>query len=245
MTLTKSKCFVIKSIDYSETTKIFTLFSERYGKIQVIAKGIKKDKSKLSSVVQNFNMIEAAFYFKEDNALSTLSDASVLACYGSLGSDMLKFALVCFVFEIIDISIAENMENHTIFNLLDNLLTKLNEAKSNLIDITMPVLYHIISELGYMPLTNNCVLCGRKEDLNYFLFSSGTVCSNCNVNNKDSIKINPAIPKIIDKYLNTDMNYIKLDKTQTHILFEIAAESIQYHHEKRLKSYQFLKSVLK
>lgn len=245
MSLTKSKCFVIKSIDYSETTKIFTLFSERYGKIQVIAKGIKKDKSKLSGVVQNFNMIEASFYFHEDKSLFTLSDASIITCYGSLGSDMLKFALVCFVFEIIDVSIVENMENHTIFGLLDNFLTKLNDAKSNLIDITMPVLYQLISELGYMPLTNSCVSCGREEYLDYFLFSSGTVCSDCNVSKKDSIKINPSIPKIIDKYFKSDMNYIKLDKTQINILLEIAAESIQYHYERRLKSYQFLKSVLK
>lgn len=244
-TIVKTKSFIIKSIDYSESSCIVSLFSFDYGKIRVIAKGIKRKKSKLSSAAHNFNQIEATIYLKEDASLSILSDAATIRSYHTIGSETLKFGLVCLFFEIIDISIVENQPNHHLFNILESFLNEIDSAGSKFIDISLPYLYKTIKELGYEPLLDHCFTCGKDEPITYFSFSKGSIlCSNCVKNEENCIQINPAIPKIIRKFLNTSiekLHRIKLTESQSKMLLTIAIEFLQHQLECELKCAAFLK----
>lgn len=243
----KTRCFVIKSSDYSETTKIVTLFCAEYGKIRALAKGIKRKKSKLSDVIQNFSLIDATIYLKEHQTLGTISEAFPVCSYQSFGTDMLKFATASVLFEIVEVASPDKAPNRALFSILQYALDDLSATSSNALTTALPYFYRIIKALGYEPEVKQCVLCGRKANLCYFDFSEGgAACSECGARAENRVKITPAIPKIIDKFLTSDIakaNLIKLTASQRRTLLRLAVDFIQYRVERSLKSVRFLESL--
>ena len=52
--LTRTRGLVTKAVNFGEGDKILTLLSDRFGKIQVMAKGARRTKSKLMAGTQLF-----------------------------------------------------------------------------------------------------------------------------------------------------------------------------------------------
>ena len=72
---------IIKSIDFSEADKLVTVFSEQYGKLRAIARGIKKPKSSLRSCVQPFCYSQLHFYRGRD--LELITQGKLLDFFGN------------------------------------------------------------------------------------------------------------------------------------------------------------------
>ena len=68
MNIFKSLAIVLKSENWRETSKILTLFSQRFGKIRVIAKGARDPKSRLAGNLELFSQISIVFYKKENTS---------------------------------------------------------------------------------------------------------------------------------------------------------------------------------
>ena len=60
---TETSGYVIHQRSYKDSSLIIEFFSQDFGKIQLIAKGIKKNKH-LKSQLQYFNLVKIQFYGK-------------------------------------------------------------------------------------------------------------------------------------------------------------------------------------
>ena len=76
--ISTSKAIILRSIDYQDSSKIITALSQTHGKIALIAKGVKKPKSKLAGVIEVGNILEITYYFKASRNIQTLSEASII-----------------------------------------------------------------------------------------------------------------------------------------------------------------------
>ena len=57
MDINKQKAFVIHSRPYKETSNIVTFLTEKHGKVDAIAKGAKRKKSKFSGNLEPFHLV--------------------------------------------------------------------------------------------------------------------------------------------------------------------------------------------
>lgn len=123
-----TSAIVFKSIDYSESSKIVTIFSEEHGKIAVIARGAKKPKSKYANLLEAGNLLDVVYYYKASRGVQTLTEATYLEKTLKIRMDFEKMATMMSSIELINQLLHENEVNHPLFNFTKEFFVWLNNA---------------------------------------------------------------------------------------------------------------------
>lgn len=124
--ITKTEAIVLRTIDFSESSLIASLFTRKHGIVSVIGKGAKRPKSKFASILVPGQVIECVFYFKTTRSVQTLSDVSFLKKLDSLRIDVQKMALTVTTMELVKQVLHDNEVNEFLFDFLVKLLIWIN-----------------------------------------------------------------------------------------------------------------------
>lgn len=93
-----SKAIVLSRLDYGEADRILTVLTPTYGKLSVLAKGVRKIKSKLAGGIELFSVSDITF-IKGRGSLDSLVSTRLVKHYGTivkhidrtmLGYDLIK-----------------------------------------------------------------------------------------------------------------------------------------------------------
>src|SRR3989344_5279511 len=115
----KIEGIIIKRKNFGETDRILTVFSKNKGKIQVMAKGVRKITSRRSSHVELLNLSVLGLH---EGKMPILTEAETLNHFSSLKNDLRKASYAFYVCELIDGLLAEHQENRAVFDLLQRIL---------------------------------------------------------------------------------------------------------------------------
>lgn len=124
--VTKTEAVVLRTVDYSESSLIVTLFTRKHGIIAVIAKGAKRPKSKFAALMVPGQVIEVVVYIKSTRNVQTLSEASYMLKLDELRIDLEKLALATTTLELINQVLHENEVNELLFAFLVKFLRWIN-----------------------------------------------------------------------------------------------------------------------
>ncbi len=182
--------FVLSSTDVGDTNKILTILTPDYGKISVLAKGVRKASSKNSYGVQLFSYSD--FEILSSSGGNILKTASVKNSFFDVSSDIEKFALASYLAEVASQVCQENNDESSMLRLVLNsfyALAKLESVPAANIKAAFEFKCSVI--LGYLPDFSGCGICGgdrdsciRKDGKIYFSLSDGAfVCDKCSTDN--------------------------------------------------------------
>ncbi|MCX8011095.1 MAG: DNA repair protein RecO, partial [Ignavibacteria bacterium] len=94
----KDRGLVLTKKNFRETSRIVSIFSENHGKLNLIAKGVRSTKSRLSALIEPLTLIEFVYYRKSNRNLQYISSADFLDDFTHIKSDFEKlqvaFALI-------------------------------------------------------------------------------------------------------------------------------------------------------
>lgn len=113
MPLVKTHAFVIRTIRYSDSSKILTLFTKELGKISVIHKGSRKTTKSGSS--GSFSYYEAMIYFKDNREIQLLSQIHSLTVFKNILSDIERLRAAYIVQELLNKCIPTNSPSKELF----------------------------------------------------------------------------------------------------------------------------------
>jgi DNA repair protein RecO (recombination protein O) len=167
MAIIKSEAIVLKTDNYRYTSKLVTFFSNEFGKIKCIAKGVRDVKSKYGSVLMPFSHLNIIFYYKENKTLHLLSNAEHINLHNKLINDFDKLQVGFKSLELINITSDTQHQNQNIFKLLDSFLVCLNDAKSNYDEIFIYFETCLLNSLGYQIDFNSFNLLKDNKKQNY------------------------------------------------------------------------------
>lgn len=125
-----TSAIVFKTLDYQESSKIVTLFTEEHGKIAVIVKGAKKLKNKFSGLLEVGNLLDVVYYYKSSRSIQILTEASFLEKTLNIRLDFKKMATATSAIELISQLLHENEINKPLFTFTKNFLTWLDKTES-------------------------------------------------------------------------------------------------------------------
>ncbi len=128
--ITHTQAIILKSVDYQDSSKILTVLSQKHGKIALIARGVKRPKSKLAGVIEIGNILDVVYYYKPTRSVQSLTEASINSGSLVFRSDFQKAAILYSVLEFSSQLIHENEENSSLFNFLSTFITWLAEVDS-------------------------------------------------------------------------------------------------------------------
>lgn len=124
----KTEGIILKRTNVGEADRIITLYSKHFGKIRVLAKGIRKPTSKKSPSLELFNWVKVLI--APGRNLDLVTEATSVRVFKNLKKDLKKVSLAYHFCELTERLTAENVKNRKIFNLLAGGLLGLEKASS-------------------------------------------------------------------------------------------------------------------
>lgn len=169
---------VLRHAEYGEADRILTLYTLEYGKVQAIAKGIRKARSRKAGHLEPFSRVELVLARGQN--LEVVSQAEAQNVYDRLRADLKLIAYGAYVVELLDRFTYEDGENRLLFQLLVDTLARLDEGRQA---ETVVHYYEIqlMDLLGFRPELQVCVACGeaiRPEDQYFSAKLGGVLCPN-------------------------------------------------------------------
>ncbi len=228
--VTKTEAVVLRTVDYSESSLIVTLFTRKHGVIAVIAKGAKRPKSKFSALMVPGQVLEVVVYIKGTRSVQTLSEASYMLKLDQLRIDMEKLALATTTLELINQVLHENEVNEVLFAFLVKFLRWINsyENPSRIIFpyVQLRVMEHI--GIGIQPEAN----LHEETSAGYMNIELGTLSPEAE--GAESVQLTPGQFQFIRNALfskNQSIFKIDLKKSELSELIEYLDRYIRYHIE--------------
>lgn len=225
----RTKGFVFKKEEKGEADRIFNVFTEDFGKIEIKARAIRKIASKLRSGIDRtyFSKIE----FIQGKNHKTLTDAIAIEKFGSIWQNPEKLIIFGKIAELLDNFIKGQEKDEGIFNLINETFEKLNNYSLSTTNCSLIYYYffwNFFSQLGYMPELQNCAKCSQKMIPYNLYFSNkegGIVCKKCLVADEKVQKINSDTVKILRLIFKKDwqtLSRLKIGPLSQNLLSQIS-----------------------
>lgn len=183
MAVVTTPAVLLRTHPYSETSLILRFFTEGMGTMGVMAKGARRRGSKGGSGLETFSGGELTVYVKEGRGLQTFKDFAPLSTRRVLARNMIRYGGASMAGELV-LRHGGEAANPELFRALDGALDAIAEAPEEaILPILLTCLWTLVATLGYHPVLDSCVSCGRAiepDDMARFDFGAGGVrCPAC------------------------------------------------------------------
>ncbi|MHC4763219.1 MAG: DNA repair protein RecO, partial [Planctomycetota bacterium] len=188
--LTKDQAICIRTVDYSETSQIVTLFTKAGGKIDAIAKGAKRPKSPFDGPLEVFSCGNIVFSQPREAKLATLTEFQQTPAFSQLSKNFFAMNCALLAAELINLMTTHSDPHPELFDDFLQFLKNINKQQptSGVRRNTLPLLIlfqlQLLSNVGLQPVLNACGNCKTKFQLSwpeaYFSSSSHSLlCKDC------------------------------------------------------------------
>ncbi len=182
MAIEKTEALVLRTTDYSNTSLIVSMYTRDFGRVEVIAKGARRETSPYHAVLDLANRVQAVFYRHTHGQIHTLSECSLIDDYYGLRQDLFRFYAGSHVLELLSGLTAAEDTNPELFELAATGMEALSagpEPGGSLLVFQTDLL----RILGYLPVFFECASCGKDVlSARRVIFSpvkGGALCGGC------------------------------------------------------------------
>ncbi|MDR3233309.1 MAG: DNA repair protein RecO [Planctomycetaceae bacterium] len=189
-----SDALIIRTVDFSETSRIVTAFTQQYGKIEALAKGGLRLKSPFEASLDMLAVNSVTYIPKRSDALDLLTESKLLH----------RFSISPF-------NLAGSFAGHYVAELV-NAFTQTDDAQPALYDLALNVLKcleegtfvmrtlvrfegNLLHLTGYFPSLRRCVDCNAAVErtaerrIMFALMHSGVLCPHCAAGQSHTVSI--------------------------------------------------------
>jgi DNA repair protein RecO (recombination protein O) len=170
---------VIRTVDFSETSLVVTLFTREAGKLGALAKGGRRLKGPFESALDLLSRCRILFLRKSADALDLLMEAKLIGRFRPVGRDLAPWYAGQYVAELLN-ELTEPYDPYPeLFDLTETTLDALAAGR--------PVGRHLLRfelgalrVLGQLPSLDRCVECDRviepRARVPFGLLDGGVLC---------------------------------------------------------------------
>ncbi len=196
--------FILRMRDFRENDKTMSVYTDQFGKIEILVRGAKRLTSKLAGKCQPFVLLDLTvspgrFYWH-------LIGLASRQLFREIWLDRIRLKIGSKILLAVDSYLRLEKKDLKIFKLIFSALAVLN--------LISPVKAHLILEsflikmvglLGYQPNLKSCVFCQKKDSpkLKFFhLSKGGLICETCQNKFGDRLPFSQEALKILFQMMN-------------------------------------------
>jgi len=242
----KVEGIVLRHRDWGEADRMLTLFTRELGKVQALAKGIRKPRSRKAGHLEPFS--RATLLLARGRSFFILTQAEAVNLHTALREDLLLLGYSSYVVELLDrFTHDEEQQNH-LYRLLAHTLARLNRGD----DPHLLMHYYeirLLDFVGFRPHLVNCADCQveiRPEDQFFSGSQGGVLCPNCGNTSREARPISMQALKYLRHFQRS--NYQDAARAQIPAATYVEIERLMYYYltyvlERGLNSSAFLRRV--
>ncbi|HUT96418.1 MAG TPA: DNA repair protein RecO [Candidatus Paceibacterota bacterium] len=149
----KTEAIILKSADSNEVDRILTIYSEKLGKINISAKGVKRLESKLRYSIEAITYVQMILV--EGKNFLILKDAVLIDQFLNIKKDLEKIKIAQKLMDLIDEAIVGEERDENIWKLVLQIFKELNVGRTTSHITTSNIIIEfekkLIKLLGYDP----------------------------------------------------------------------------------------------
>jgi len=194
----KSDALVLRKYDFRESSQIAHLFTRQFGKVRLIAKGVKKKSRSFDGALDLLEIGSACWIERGSGGLGILTEWRQQRAFPAMRSRLDAWYTGLYLAELLD-SLTEDHDPHPL--LFDRLPSALDALADPAIAPAASIGFRLLllREVGIYPMFERCVLCGWDSDdeLHFSPSAGGTVCRDCEMHVFDKRPLSPAVWRIL------------------------------------------------
>ena len=175
----KATAIVLRQRRLGDADKIVTLYSAEHGKLDAVAKGVRRTRSRLAGPVEPLN--HGSYLLARGRNLDIVTQAQTIEPFQPIRDDLGRLSRALYVAELTDRATEERAENFALYRLLLDTMRRLSE-RDDLDFIVRFFEMSLLVQLGYRPELSRCGACGGSlaaEGNRWASGVGGAVCPNC------------------------------------------------------------------
>lgn len=141
----KIEAIVLGGRDLGETDRIMTLFTRRYGKLNVVAKGVRRIISRKAGSLLDFNRVWLVL--AKGRSLDIITEVELLKGKRGWRDDLIRVGFAYYLTEIVDRLTAEQQSHEPVFKALVRVLDSLGQPKPA--ELIRPFEEEVLENLGF------------------------------------------------------------------------------------------------
>lgn len=205
----KATAIVLRTIEFSETSLVVTLFTREFGKIEALAKGARRLKGPFESALDLLALCRIVFLHKSSDALDLVTEAKLLRRFRPTGQNLPGLYAAYCVAELLNALTDDDDPHPELFDLADQTLVELASGE--------PVAKWLVRFelgalrlLGHAPSLDSCVECGASVTLTgrvaFGLLDGGVLCPNCRAGKQQVVLVNAGVLRTMAQLASPDSN---------------------------------------
>ena len=184
MAAEKALALVVRGTDWSESSRIATLFTREFGKVRALAKGGRRLKSNFDVAFDLLTVCQIVFLRKASGGLDLLTEARVEERFPAVRQNLAALYAGYYVAELLSDGTQDYDPHPELFDAAVSALRGLAEPGASPLAAVSAFELVWLQELGYSPRLDACAGCGleRKNPTAGALYSpsaGGVLCPNC------------------------------------------------------------------
>ncbi len=242
----KTEAIIIKKTKLGEADRILTFYTPNLGKIQAVAKGVRRPRSKMSGHLEL--LTHSLVPLARGKNLDIVTGSQTINSFLALKSDLELSSYALYVIELVNKFTEYNIENYPLFKLLLETLKQLERGGNNELVLRYFEL-HLLSYVGYRPQLQHCVLCHshlKQTTLSFSPKAGGILCSYCSDSQPLTYSISPdglKLLRLLQECGYETVNHLEAKQQPGYEIELIMRNYIRYFLEREIKSVAWLDSI--
>jgi DNA repair protein RecO (recombination protein O) len=234
------KAVVLARRDFREHDQVISLFTKEKGKQEVLARGVKKIKSKNAAHLEPCSVVDVEIVpgKRIDHLTKVIPLDAVIGIRTNLRKNVIAQYLCSFVHRMTEVDEPDKY----IFYSLTNAVQFLSNAEDIQLLFLDGFMLNFFSHLGYQPELEQCVVTGKKTEDKYFYTLGGGVVTFDVAEEKKRhgevvLKFSPGLKKLLKLLLEGDFEKIQnisLSKKQYTIAHRLIIQFLQCRTDKKI-----------
>lgn len=191
----QTEALVLRVVEFGESDRIVHLLVPDSGRLTAIAKGARRSVRRFPGTLDLFNHLRIAVDARRTHAMARLDQATLLRAFGGLRAASARFALGCYLVELLDRLAPEGAARGDARRLFAFALDALEHASRAPLDLRLRPLLELraLDALGLRPELRRCVRCGEelrgaradaasaapRAAIGFHVAEGGPVCGGC------------------------------------------------------------------
>jgi DNA repair protein RecO (recombination protein O) len=224
MSAEKALALVLRTVDFSETSVIVTLFTREFGKISGLAKGGRRLKGPFESALDLLALCRVVFLRKSSDALDLLTEAKLERRFRVREAGLRGLNAAYYVAELLRELTHDNDPHPELFAAADATLVALNAANSQPAHVTFRHVLHFeltaLRLLGHLPSFDACAECGTPVGgaarVPFGHTSGGVLCAACRPGKRNVVSLSAAAIESLKQLSEQRIGaraYVEIDRT--------------------------------
>jgi len=241
----KTEGLVLRRRNLGEADSIFTVFSDREGKFDAIARGVRKARSRMRGHLEP--LTRSHLMLARGRTLDVFTQAETINAYRNIREDLERTALALYCAELVDRFTIEHAENPGLYDLLLSVLDALEAGAPP--HIVRYFEMQLLSLTGYQLQLDVCASCeARLPEAEALLAPSagGLVCANCRAASGGGRILNVRAIKVLRFARGAEIEAfasLRVDDDLAHMLRGALSDVLHHIAEAEVRSDRYVDEV--